>query len=173
MMRKPSHIRRADRAYVKFLQGLGSVVLGLRNCSANLDRSLYQDLIDRRRKDAKRSISGDYRLERVTREYFDCAATVIVSLHDRKTDDAALVIECTFEGHFHGEPPIEREYAQEFTDSGLRIVLWPYLRQFVSDTTNRMTIAPIFLPLYLGGARDKREKLKSAKDSSTPDSSES
>ena len=146
---------RDDSSYLSFLQGLGSVIIGLKRCSADLDRTRYYELMDKRKKDRKRVIDGDYRLDKVTETYFDVSATVSVAVRDRKDDSNALSIECTYEGHFHGEPPVQRGLAERFVKSQLRVVLWPYVRQFVSDTTARMSINPVFLPFYLGTGQEK------------------
>jgi hypothetical protein len=73
-----------------------------------------------------------------------------VVLTDTKNDKEALRVKATFEGHFHGASPIQREHAERFVSSELRVVVWPYFRQFISDTTARMSVRPIFIPVYLG-----------------------
>jgi preprotein translocase subunit SecB len=113
--------------------------------------------MDKRKKDRKRVIDGDYRLDGVAETYFDVSATVNVAVRDKKDESTALSIECTYEGHFHGVPPVQRDLAERFVKSQLRVVLWPYVRQFVSDTTARMSIGPVFLPFYLGTGQEQEK----------------
>jgi preprotein translocase subunit SecB len=64
-----------------------------------------------------------------------------------QTSESPLVIECTFDAHFHVEAHMAEGFAKQFTESDMRLVLWPYFRQYVFDTTARMAIPPVLVPL--------------------------
>jgi len=123
--------------------------LALGSCSASLDRGLYF-APDRGAKSA-RTISADYKLVDAKKDYFDVSARFALTVVDKARAVKALSIECEFVGHFHcsvSDPP--REFADRFTQSELRLILWPYFREFVSDITGRMSIPPILIPLATG-----------------------
>ena len=144
-----------NNGYEVFLRNLGSVTLGLVNCAGSIDREFYWDLRNKkRRQDEARILSANYKLDRVGANFFDVSADFRVTVQDRKIEKVALSIECKFEAHIHGEEPISREHADRFTQSELRVVLWPYFRQFVSDTTVRMSVPPLFVPIALGKGGD-------------------
>jgi preprotein translocase subunit SecB len=67
---------------------------------------------------------------------------------DKKSSSPpAIAVECTYVAHFHCDGcEVTREFAERFTQSELRLVVWPYFRQFVNDATARMAIQPIVIP---------------------------
>jgi preprotein translocase subunit SecB len=125
------------------------VGLALSSCSASIDRGLYFEP-DRGRKNI-RTIFADYKLEDVEKEYFDVSARFRLTVEDKSKALKALTIECGFQGHFHcGASEVPREFVDRFTQSELRIILWPYFREFVNDITAKMSIPPILIPLATG-----------------------
>lgn len=144
-----------DHSYEEFVRELGAVAVALRSCSANLDRGLYFELREKRKKNIRRSLKPEFKLERVAKDYFDVLASIEVAIHDASSDHEALRVECAFEGHIHATPPLRKEYAERFATSDLRVVMWPYMRQMVSDMTMRMAILPIFLPIIYKTVRQE------------------
>ena len=94
-----------------------------------------------------RKVTAVYKLERVESESFDASATFNLTIQDKEAQLTGLVIECVFEAHFYGKKPIEKDLAERFTTSELRVIMWPYFRQFVSDMTSRMAMGTVTLPL--------------------------
>lgn len=135
--------------YGEFLDALEPVTLGLDSATISLNRDAYWSPP----KSARRVLSSKYALAQVANEYFDVQASFSVSLQWSEGDGPvvhALKIDCVFTGHFHADAPINPEHAHKFTDSGSWLVFWPFFRQFVSDTTSRMGIPPILMPMALG-----------------------
>jgi len=58
-----------------------------------------------------------------------------------------LVIEALYETHFHCKAPTQREPAERFVASELRLIMWPYFRELVFDLCGKMSIPPITIPL--------------------------
>jgi preprotein translocase subunit SecB len=134
---------RADQ-YPNFLRGIKLIGLGLENCSANIEREAYFNLASK--KNNTRTISADYTLVEAHEDSFDVSAKFTVAVEDKLKSSKALTIECVFVAHFHcTEAP--REFLERFTQSELRLVLWPFFREFVSDVTSRMAIPPLLVPL--------------------------
>jgi hypothetical protein len=114
-------------------------------------------------------LSSKYRLARNGGNYFDVEAAFSVVLQPAADTDGpvrqALRIECVFYGHFHAAKPLNVEHAKKFAESDAWLVFWPYFRQFVSDTTARMAIPPLAIPLALGpGGHSHRQRAKSKTD---------
>lgn len=132
--------------YAEFLRELQLIGLGLSDCSAKLDRELYFDVVSK--KNSTRTISSHYELTGVQKEFFDVSAQFSLQVQDKARKSTPLVIECRFIGHFHcGEHGAPQGFADRFCQSELRIVLWPYFREFVSDITSKMAIPPLLVPL--------------------------
>ncbi|HXZ39099.1 MAG TPA: hypothetical protein VEG68_00065 [Terriglobales bacterium] len=134
----------ALEGYVEFLRDLNLVGLGLRECSAKLDRSRYFNAVAESRS-AVRNIEAQYTLSTQGKNFVDVQASFDLKVRNRNGQDC-LALRCVFEAHFHC-PTFRKEFAERFATSEARLALWPYFRQFVSDTTARMAIPPITVPL--------------------------
>jgi hypothetical protein len=136
--------------YGDFLRGLDPVILGIDSGNFSLDRDAYWSMTS---KEARRVLSSKYTLTRVSKDYFDVEASFSVAIQLPNEDGPivqALKIECVFEGHFHAVAPVDSEHAKRFAETESWLLFWPFFRQFVSDTTARMSIPPIMVPLALG-----------------------
>lgn len=122
--------------------------MGIKESSCRLERSAYADL---RRKDSGQStlreISSRTSLVKQRDGAFDAQISYELRIKERNIDLVPLKIECVFEAHFHGPKTASSGEAKSFVDDYLGIISWPYFRQYVSDVTARMSIAPIVLPL--------------------------
>jgi hypothetical protein len=139
----------SPKAYTEFLRSLRIAALGLQRASANLDRAGLARLRTREKKkdNEVRKITGTYDLVSAYDDHFDLSASFQFSVSDRQSGETPLVIDCTFGAHFHGEKHLNRALAERFAQSEFRFVVWPFFRQFVYDTTARMSIPPLTLPL--------------------------
>jgi len=144
MKKKPS-TKPDDGRYEKFLADLRLSTLSLISSSSKLDRPLYFDVY-RQPRGAVRDVTATYELTNVADDFFDAMANFRLTIRGRKKEESVLAIDCAFEAHFHGANPMPRELADRFTTSELRLVVWPYFRQFVWDMTARMSIPPITIP---------------------------
>lgn len=139
--------------YNIFLEHLEPVEIGLDSSSFELHRDAFWGALKRSSKGARRVLSSKYTLAKVAEGYFDIKAFFSVALQEAEGDGQVtqpLKIECVFHGHFHAPDPVVREHAQKFTEGDSWLVFWPFFRQFVSDTTARMAIPPIIVPMALG-----------------------
>jgi hypothetical protein len=136
--------------YSDFLRGIALIGLGLQDCRSKIDREAYGNSLQKKK--SERLILTDYKLGKSYQNFFDVTAYFILTVSDaKKKPSNVLTIECTYGAHFHcDECEDHREYAQRFAESELRLVMWPYFRQFVNDMTGRMTIPPIFIPFHAG-----------------------
>lgn len=136
-----------DKGYGDFIRNLDLRSLGLTNCSSMLDRSAFYKLYAKGSQPSRRLIEA-YRVATIGSDYFDAEGRFQVILSSRKdADKPALMIECVFTAHIHADEPISAEFAKQFTDSELWIVMLPYARHLITDITAQMSIPPIVIPL--------------------------
>lgn len=138
----------ADSDYEAFIRNLQLIALGLNSCSSHLDRTAFFEALRKETK-LRRRFTEDYRVSGCGEKYFDCEGkfSVTISEQDSKATKPLLTIECVFEVHMHGDPPVDKRFAERFATSELRFLLLPFARQFVSNTTANMHIPPVVLPL--------------------------
>ena len=140
-------------SYEVFIGHLSPTVMGLTSVDATLDRPIYWSRLKSGK--VQRSVNSQYRLDAIGDDYFDIAAkydlkVTWTSEEPEAKPITALFIVCEFYGHFHGEAPISQEHARKFAEEDAWLMFWPYFRQFVSDTTSRMSIPPVMVPITLG-----------------------
>jgi preprotein translocase subunit SecB len=137
--------KRESTDYASFLRGIKLIGLGLAECSATIDRAAY---FDSGKKNNTRTISAEYKLGQLEKEFFDVTARFTLTVEDKMKPPKALAVECIFDAHFHcSTSDVSRERAERFTQSELRLILWPYFREFVSDISGKMAIPPLLIPL--------------------------
>lgn len=154
--------------YREFLRTVTPAIIGMRNASVELHRTAYRKS---RKLRTERILSSSYKLERVETDYFDMSVRfefVIRAENESAEEVVPLRMSCVFEGHFHAKAPFETKNAQAFVDDDAWIVFWPYFRQFVSDTTARMSIPPEVLPLALGPGEITRRDRPDLESTSKP-----
>lgn len=144
-----SSVNRIDKKYEDFLKSLQLIALGLIRSSSELDLEAYLQAPRGKGRNIGNTISTNYQLERLEKEFFESSAKLRLVMEDKKNNVKLLQIECVFLGHFHGKSLLEDGLAERFTDSEFRLVVLPYFRQFVHDLSARMSIPPILIPLCM------------------------
>jgi preprotein translocase subunit SecB len=135
-----------DQQYASFLKGIRLLGFAMLESRTNQDREAYVELLEKNR--LTRRISTEYRPIEIEKDFFNASARLTLVMEDKRDpSSAAVVVECTYIAHFHCDGcQITKERAERFTESELRLVVWPYFRQFVNDMTSRMAIQPILIP---------------------------
>jgi len=64
---------------------------------------------------------------------------------------------------FESESPFTDEFFEVYTSSSLQLNTWPFFREIINNTTARMGISPLTLPLFK--SFDKSEKTEKKKKS--------
>jgi preprotein translocase subunit SecB len=135
-----------NQQYALFLKGIQLCGFGMQDSRTTQDRGAYVALLSKNR--LTRRISTEYHLMEVTKDSFNASAKLSLSMEDKANPASrAVLVECTYIAHFHCDGcEITKDLAERFTKSELRIVVWPYFRQFVNDATSRMAIQTIVIP---------------------------
>lgn len=146
MPAKKTSLSNRDQQYALFLKGIQLLGFGMQESRTTQDRAAYVRLCENER--LGRRISTEYRTMEVEKTHFNASAKMSLVIEDKAgATQPAVVVECMYVAHFHCDGcEITREFAERFTQSELRLVVWPYFRQFVNDATARMAIQPIVIP---------------------------
>lgn len=127
--------------YKLFLKSLGLHVIYLKETSCAIDRETYW-------KHRERNLS--YKMtaesEDIGEDYFDVSAKLEVTVTGGKPKVHQIRISATFALHFHAKDA-PKPLVDRFCGSDLRLIVWPYFREYVSDVSSRMYIPPVILPL--------------------------
>ena len=138
-----------ETSYKKFLNQIDLYALGLDSISADIKREPYAAAHADESSEIVREIKSHFKLIEFGEGYFDVSASFTLRIKIRDEEDL-LFIRASFTAHFHSRdlPQIE-EHANRFAQSEARLIFWPYFRQLVADTTARMHIRPITIPISL------------------------
>lgn len=139
-----------DSSYEGFLTTVRPVSMDLSSCAASLNRALYWKMRESKPRKGRRDMLSRYRINHVGPNYFDVEGEFTIEITEPDTSERALKIDVSFLCHLHAERPVSAEHAERFANSEFRVVIWPYFRQFVSDTTARMGIPPLVIPVSIG-----------------------
>ncbi len=151
-----------DSKYDQFLRGLRIISIGLKSCSASIDRQALLRLMDS--KDGPMRIFRDsYKTTLVGTNFFEASGAFMVRVQESPESKPAVLVECEFEAHLHGPEPISKASVERFVKSDFRLLLIPYARQFVSATTAQMSIPPLIIPLSVGSSKESIVSTKKPK----------
>ena len=141
--RKQKHtLTTADAEYTRFLKSVEPITISLIESRFRIDRDQYF-------REGPKNLSVDWRCvpSNVHDDCFDANAMLIVKLGSTARQSKPTVeISANFEMHFHVDKPLNRAFVDRFADSEVRIVMWPYFREYVSNVSGRMHIPPLLLP---------------------------
>jgi preprotein translocase subunit SecB len=133
-------LAKAD-SYTEFVRSLDLIIIALTSSSARIKRAEFFEA-----KGHDLSIAVKLEPKRLSRDYFDLEAQARLRLTSKRSD-SLINLSATYELHFHAKPPIDAKHVHRFADSDAHFILWPYLREYVSDVSARMYIPPIMLPV--------------------------
>jgi hypothetical protein len=158
-----------EDGYRRFLNSVNLYALGLDAMSADIKREAYAIAHAESASEVVRLIESEFELNEFSQEHFDVRATFCLKVKlagkaspqlpqpppipgsvSLSAIDELLCIRTSFTAHFHcAKSNAGKTYAGRFAQSEARLIFWPYFRQMISDTTARMAIRPITVPLTL------------------------
>jgi hypothetical protein len=153
-----STLQESDGSYEQFLRGIDLVSVGLKGCSAFLDRSGLHSLYSETKRPL-RSFKGAYKVTQMGEGFFEASGLFIVTVRESPDAKPVLSVECEFEAHLHGIEPIAKGFVERFVNSEFQLILVPYARQFVSSTTAQMSIPPLIIPLSTASSDNSASKI--------------
>jgi preprotein translocase subunit SecB len=143
--KKPTRMAKHD-PYLEFIQTISLVGLGLDSCSCNISRVQLGES-SKKNNELSIVIEANYiAIERAS-DYFLVKADCMVKLSDKPSALTIGDISCCFSALFNTSKEAAAASVERFAENEARLVFWPYMRQFISDITFKMSISPIILPL--------------------------
>lgn len=127
--------------YRDFLKSLNVSFIALSDCDAHVDRGRYFETKE------ELMFAAQAKATNITAEAFDVEAEISVKAQEAGKKDGSLRIGVTYLLHFHSKEPLQKSYVQRFVNSDVRLMVWPYFREFIAATTGRMHIPPVTLPI--------------------------
>jgi hypothetical protein len=139
-------------AYTEFLKSLELSLIGLTETSAKVDRDKYLS-------EENHAISMAWAGEPLAsgRHHFDVRAELTVKVSKPKSQTHFLELKVAYLLHVHCVKDFPAEYVARFCNAELRLMIWPYFREYLTSMCGRMHIPPAFLPLALREPRSSRE----------------
>jgi len=131
--------------YVSFIKSIQLVALGMDKADMFVDRKSMMSGIASERKTTVH-LEGHHDIIKQGDQSF-------VVVYEFKTiikyDDDIIYssITCTFSALFNLDAMVNDNLIKKFSENEVRLIFWPYYRQFVSDSTYRMAINPVVLPI--------------------------
>jgi len=129
-----------------FLKSIRLVAVRLVSAECKVEHERYFALLDDREKSSV-SISSEYQLRDLTKKTFIVEGSFRWTATNAK-NETGLSLGCVYQARFHADDALaHQKLAKEFAHSEMRLILWPYFRQFAFETSARMSIPPITVPL--------------------------
>jgi hypothetical protein len=131
--------------YLEFIRSVHLKGLGMDSSSFKIDRSAFAAAFPSPDKVAA-EVTGHHELAELKEDSFVVLGHYRVSVKGTNGSEA-VDISCTISALFSLDKQAERAHIERFMQTEARLVFWPYLRHFVADSTYRMAIFPLILPL--------------------------
>jgi preprotein translocase subunit SecB len=131
----------ADKSYATFLASLDPVIIALVQSSVSLERQKYLESEQER----IYVIFGS-KLIRFGDSHFDVKTKLELQVKKEEKSKPLLRFAATYDLHFHAAETTKQN-VDRFVKSDVRLLIWPYLRELVSNMSSRMHIPPILLPV--------------------------
>jgi hypothetical protein len=126
--------------YRKILDGIDIVTISLIESSAKID--LNEAL------DPKKEIKINDSMEHdVLNNFINIYKTYSLKANSNNTKKSFLIIKAKFKVVLSSKNEVNEEFIKIYSDISLDLNTWPYFREFVNNTSARMGILPLTLPL--------------------------
>lgn len=140
-------LKPASNSYESFIRDLTLIGIGMKSCNAEVDSDAYFEAL-KDEDSHRRVLSSESGIADLGENYFELASTINLEATG-KGGKKLLQIESTYVLHFHAKA-VDKGFIERFAKAELRVIIWPYFRQFVTDMSARMSIPPITIPLSTG-----------------------
>lgn len=132
--------------YVDFLEHVSLEGVGLDDATMKVDRVALKHASSNNELEGV-TLEAGFRVVALNERVLVTAGMFTLQQRSKQNEQPLLHIECTFSALFDLTKPIDRVTADRFASSEARLVFWPYLRHFIADSSYRMAINPILVPL--------------------------
>jgi len=131
--------------YREFISQVRLVALSIERGAFNVDRERFFNELEGEK--GKYLISAAYKVAKVGKDFFDTLSSFDVSTDAAPGREPSLRIVCSVSAHFHCPGRVDPQSCERFANSEMKLIVWPFFRQFAFDATSRMSIPPVAIPL--------------------------
>ena len=144
--------------YMEFIKSVHLSGLGIDAASFKIDREGFAASFPEMGKPSAQISVGNEVVHQKS-DSFVILGKYKVSVKGKSGTDV-VDISCTCSAMFSVEKEFDQACLERFMRNEVQLVFWPYLRHFVSDSTYRMAIYPLILPLTSEIRAQESEKTK-------------
>ena len=134
--------------YLEFLRSVQLKGMGMEQGSFAIQRSLLGEAI-KEGKQIQTGFGTKYELQVDEPNQFVVVAVTEVKQRVAESETDIASINCVFTALFECKPGAVTVLREQFTQNQAKIILWPFIRQFVTEASNHMSIAQILLPMVI------------------------
>jgi preprotein translocase subunit SecB len=134
--------RPAQQPYTSFLRSLELFSISLTNSSFHGERDQYFE-------HPNHELGVDWRTELAgkRKESFDVRVNVTIKISAPTAKENFFMLTASYLLHVHAPAPLDVQHLERFTDSEVRLVVWPYVREYATSVFGRMHVPPAILPV--------------------------
>ena len=129
-------------AYASFLKSLEIFSISLTDSTFHGDRDEYFE-------NPKHELDVDWRTELAGEweQSFDVRVNVTIKISAPKKGKDFFKLTGEYLLHVHAPAPVDHQHVKRFTDSEVRLIVWPYVREYATSLFGRMHVPPAILPV--------------------------
>jgi preprotein translocase subunit SecB len=130
------------QAYTSFLRSLGIFSISLTDSTFHGDRVRYFD-------DPKRELDVEWKtgIDQLWESGFDVRASVTIRVSGPKSKASSFLLTAVYVLHIHAPAPVNPQHVKRFAGSEVRLIIWPYVREYAMSVFGRMHVPPTILPV--------------------------
>ncbi len=128
-----------DTRYAEFLEAVELFSIAIVHSSFRIRRDEYLEQEETENQAILRCVPTN-----ITENSFDLRATLSLRVLAGKRILIRLI--ASYDLHMHSKN-VTADQVRQFAANEVRLVVWPFFREFVTNTTARMHIPPIILPI--------------------------
>jgi preprotein translocase subunit SecB len=129
--------------YARFLRSLDLVSIALVESRFRIEREAFLDAEE----DLFVKVSGHS--HKISKKFFEVRSELAVRTErkGKPKRPGSFQMMAVFELHIHAEASFDRNEVKRFATEDLRLLMWPYFREYLANACGRMHVPPIILPL--------------------------
>lgn len=146
--KKKSNAAPTPDEYLAFVQSAALQGIGLDSAALTVDRNALAEAASHH-ESLPVSINGQFKIISSHKDKLIVGAEFHLEQSVQSGDALQVLvsINCAFSALFNLGKPSRKDAAMRFAENEAKLIFWPYLRHFIADTTYRMAINPILVPL--------------------------
>ncbi|MFZ0137842.1 MAG: hypothetical protein WAK89_12325 [Candidatus Sulfotelmatobacter sp.] len=128
--------------YPSFLRSLDLFSISLTDSSFHGDRDEYFE-----HSKHELSVEWNTKVAAQWKESFDVRVDVKIGISAPTAKGDFFALTASYLLHVHAPAPLDDEHVKRFADSEVRLIVWPYAREYATSVFGRMHVPPAILPV--------------------------